>query len=357
MKKTKIPKQGQQYENYWKLTVEYSDIFDLKFNNVLKLIVDYVDENGLIDNEINSKQYNELQDVIGNVYTKADAASTRKSINQFLKLGFINNGCRGYHFLTKKFLNETDKKIKSTYFSRILYDNSSFKRSVTHFSQENEYNFLLKTLEECGVITKEEFAGIMLVDVATNKKGYLTKEELDVQNKIAEKIRFKDRKYNQQNYVFNFCKYLSGISFGNSAIAINEDLITKEEKALTRDSYLQRIYKDGLLQESILVGRKGMCFVEQLAYPVLIASHIKPYRYCNIDEQFDIDNGLLLSKNIDSLFDLGYISFNEDGSIICSKQLDKDVVKKVLNYALDSVFLNPKRIDYLKYHRTHIFRT
>ncbi len=356
MAKTKTPKDNQQYENYWKLTVEYTDIFDLRFNNVLKIIVDYIDRNKLADSGMTSKQYAELQTIIGNVYKKADAASTRKSINQFLKLGFINNKCMGYHFLTKSFLDENDRDIKASFFSRILYDNASFERSVTKVSNANEYNFLLKTLEECVVLTKEELAGIMLVDVATNTKGYLSKTEVIEQNKVAEVIGFQERKYNQLNYIFNFCQYLSGVSFGNNRISIDSSLITMEEKSVSRDPYLQRIYKEGLFQESFLAGNYKKCFVEKLAYPVLIASHIKPYRDCISSEQFDTENGLLLSKNFDSLFDLGYITFDDKGQIICSKQLDKDVVKHVSSYVLDSVFLNPKREFYMNYHRNNVFR-
>ena len=356
MAKTKTPKDNQQYENYWKLTVEYTDIFDFRFNNVLKIIVDYIDKNNLVDSEITSEEYSDLQTIIGNVYKKADAASTRKSINQFLKLGFINNRCMGYHFLTKAFLNETNRDIKASFFSRILYDNASFERSVTKASVANEYNFLLKTLEECVVLTKEELAGIMLVDVASNTKGFLSRSEVDSQNRVAEAIGFQERKYNQMNYIFNFCQYLSGVSFGNNRISIDPNLITIEEKTVTRDPYLQRIYKEGLFQESFLAGYNRKCFVEKLAYPVLIASHIKPYRECDVSEQFDIENGLLLSKNFDSLFDLGYITFDDKGQIICSKQLDRDVVKHVSLYALDQVFLNSKRENYMNFHRNNVFR-
>lgn len=34
----------QKYENYWKLTVEYSNINGSRFNNTLEAIVDFIDE-------------------------------------------------------------------------------------------------------------------------------------------------------------------------------------------------------------------------------------------------------------------------------------------------------------------------
>ena len=65
--------------------------------------------------------------------------------------------------------------------------------------------------------------------------------------------------------------------------------------------------------------------VEKLAYPVLIASHIKPFFISNDVEAYDPNNGFLLSRNIDSLFDLGYITFTENGEIIFIDTISPDV--------------------------------
>ena len=42
---TKKAKKNQQYDEYWKLTVEYTNIFGAQFNNTLKVIVKYIDDN------------------------------------------------------------------------------------------------------------------------------------------------------------------------------------------------------------------------------------------------------------------------------------------------------------------------
>ena len=44
---TKKAKEEQQYDSYWKLTVEYSDIHGTLFNNVLDLIVKFIDNHRL----------------------------------------------------------------------------------------------------------------------------------------------------------------------------------------------------------------------------------------------------------------------------------------------------------------------
>lgn len=56
--------------------------------------------------------------------------------------------------------------------------------------------------------------------------------------------------------------------------------------------------------------------LEKLAYPVLIASHIKPFILSDDTEAYDPNNGLLLSRTLDSLFDLKYISFDDEGNMV-----------------------------------------
>lgn len=111
---------SQQYDSYWKLTVEYTDIHDSKFNNTLKMIIKFIDDNNLVNKTYNMKYYKKLQEIIYSVYPKADKASVRKSINQFVKLGFIEPYLKGYHNLTKKFLNTTNKELKKSLFSTIF---------------------------------------------------------------------------------------------------------------------------------------------------------------------------------------------------------------------------------------------
>lgn len=56
---------------------------------------------------------------------------------------------------------------------------------------------------------------------------------------------------------------------------------------------------------------------------ILISSHIKGWSECNEDERLDVDNGILLSPHIDSLFDKHLISFEDDGTIMISDKVSK----------------------------------
>ncbi len=114
---------------------------------------------------------------------------------------------------------------------------------------------------------------------------------------------------------------------------------------------MHRLYKNQLKEECEEIYGRPMCVLERLSYPVLIASHIKPFIESDENEAYDPNNGLLLSKTIDSLFDLKYISFTDEGAILFSKILSKDVKEFWGKYKLENVILTEKRKKYLKFHR------
>lgn len=104
---------------------------------------------------------------------------------------------------------------------------------------------------------------------------------------------------------------------------------------------------------------EGRCRVTGISdQRFLIASHIKPWRLSDDQEKLDGCNGLLLSPHIDRLFDLGYISFEDDGTIKKSPDLPTDVWAAW--GLLDNVNVgrfNDKQSAYLGFHRSNVFRS
>ncbi len=338
--------------------MEYSDFYGKPFNDVLRMIVEYIDKKVDKTVGITQEAYQELQKWIRSVYPK-NAISTRKSINQFFKFGFIHNFGKGYHYLTREFLEATDEEQKRLLLSRIVYDNASFSRSLKNPSDLNEMKFLIKTLEACEKISKDELLAVMFTDITTVEKGFLTPKEL--RQKYAEILidETAKRKYNQRNYLFNVCAKLTDIYAYDNVLSLDKrTTVDHKEKSKVRDPYLQRLYKIQLINEykKVYCAERGKCVMERLAYPVLIASHIKPYAVCDEEEAFHVDNGLLLSKNMDSLFDNGYITFDEQGKVVTSPLLDGEVAKYVQKFALDGKTFHQGRKKFMQYHREHVFK-
>jgi hypothetical protein len=84
----------------------------------------------------------------------------------------------------------------------------------------------------------------------------------------------------------------------------------------------------------------------------LIASHIKPWRLSTPIEKLDGNNGLWLSPHVDKLFDLGLISFRDNGDILFS---GKEVRQVMSHWSLDSELsigrLSSGQMKYLRFHR------
>lgn len=92
---------------------------------------------------------------------------------------------------------------------------------------------------------------------------------------------------------------------------------------------------------------------------ILIASHIKPYAKSNEKEQFDVNNGFIFTPTYDRLFDKGFISFNDDKTMLVSVWLSPLNQKRLNIYngkKIEKLPLNDERKKYLEYHRNNIFK-
>lgn len=344
----------QKYEYYWSLTNAFTS-YDLngKFYNTLKTCIEFIDMYS--DEEYSEQKYQRLQDELNKILPKNDI-SIRKSINQLVKMGFINPFLVSYHPQAKDFLSARTNKKAETLLSKIVYSNASLNRAVNEESELKELNFLINTLIEYGKLSKEEITGLMLVDLSKTTEVFLNQEDLEYYKEYAIKIEFYKRKYNQVSHFCNLLGKLDNLTFIQGDLYFTEDAqrIFGEDLQLIakrRDPYLHRLYKNQLQEECEEIYGKIHCVLEKLSYPVLIASHIKPFIFSNDNEAYDPNNGLLLSRTIDSLFDLKYISFTDDGQMLFSKRISDDVKEFWKDYRLDDNLLNEQRKGFLSYHR------
>jgi hypothetical protein len=89
---------------------------------------------------------------------------------------------------------------------------------------------------------------------------------------------------------------------------------------------------------------------------ILRASHIKPWRYSDNVERLDVSNGILLTPNLDVLFDKGFISFEDNGKILLSKRIKPDNLQKVGAKLDMRINIKKLNITYLRWHRKNIFK-
>jgi putative restriction endonuclease len=91
---------------------------------------------------------------------------------------------------------------------------------------------------------------------------------------------------------------------------------------------------------------------------LLVASHIQPWHRCATNEaRLDPFNGLMLTPTYDRLFDRGYISFNPESRLIISRDLPREDISKIrLDPNLETPAFRGEQLQYLAYHRDHVFK-
>jgi len=125
----------------------------------------------------------------------------------------------------------------------------------------------------------------------------------------------------------------------------------------TKRETIVRIGQD-VFRKKVLLYWKGKSCVSGVDLPeLLVAAHIKPFSLCNEQENSDIFNALLLTDTEHSLFDLGLISFENDGSLLVSTKLTDNQIKLLgLQKGFKIEGLDSNHVKYLSYHRNNIFK-
>ena len=145
-------------------------------------------------------------------------------------------------------------------------------------------------------------------------------------------------------------------SYAERAKSIDEEIEKLNLQGKERETLIKTRVGQGIFRDLLFSRYSGCCLCGVNNPQLLVASHIKPWAKCNPDEKLDADNGFLLCPSHDKLFDLGYITFSDDGRIIISKELGK--INQLFMNINDSmkITLTEKNKKYLEYHRNNIFK-
>lgn len=101
---------------------------------------------------------------------------------------------------------------------------------------------------------------------------------------------------------------------------------------------------------------QGCAITKCRLFSVLKASHIKPWHASSDEERLDPWNGLLLTPNLDALFDFGWISFGSDGSLLLAESLKKSERALLVADSSRLIKVSQKHEYYLAYHRKNVFK-
>lgn len=161
-----------------------------------------------------------------------------------------------------------------------------------------------------------------------------------------------------KNNIFEIIPY--NIKDGHRELSIKENAELFSHSGIHSSSVTETEYSLNLrtaqyLFRNKLLKKYDKCFLCDIDfYPLLIASHIKPWAHSNDFERIDINNGLLLCAHHDKLFDAGYISFNNN-TLVVSDMINNREIIKINNFNKLYKF-NIKQQSYISYHFKKVFQ-
>ena len=131
----------------------------------------------------------------------------------------------------------------------------------------------------------------------------------------------------------------------------DESTLSKPNETERRGLVTSRVGQ-GFYRNKILFRWGEKCAVTGLSITtVLIASHIHPWKDATDEERLDVGNGILLSPNLDALFDKHFISFEDNGSILISDLLSESERNVLGLVGLSLSMVYDDMTQYLALHR------
>jgi len=108
----------------------------------------------------------------------------------------------------------------------------------------------------------------------------------------------------------------------------------------------------GYYRQQVINKWKGKCPLTGIdELPILISSHIVPWSESDDDERLDVENGILLSPNLDALFDRHLISFDDYGELLISSKLSEKNIENLNLLSLPNIEINERMLKYIRRHR------
>ena len=150
------------------------------------------------------------------------------------------------------------------------------------------------------------------------------------------------------------------VEFNPFQSAVAEEAFPRIDLSETTSLQLTEVRsKQSLFKRRLLTVEKQCRMTGIADLRFLRASHIKPWARCaDGDERVDGSNGLLLSPHADFLFDRGWITFEDNGSLVRSSHLPNEVINRIgldMTQGRNCGAFFDKQRTYLEYHRNAVF--
>jgi hypothetical protein len=180
----------------------------------------------------------------------------------------------------------------------------------------------------------------------------------------------KYRELNRNIYEFKLMPDFDGYSNLPAAVQIERELVKVLESQSNKIPVVTSVERlitarvgQISFRKALLHSRNAKCaFTGITEASLLIAGHIKPWNVSTNEERLSPQNGLLFTPTYDRLFNNGFISFQENRTLMISPLLSRQTVRLLKlqpGMEVEIPILGPSNLErrqFLEYHRKRIFR-
>ncbi|KAF5065419.1 HNH endonuclease [anaerobic digester metagenome] len=238
----------------------------------------------------------------------------------------------------------------------VLVDFQNWMSTHTSLSDSSIYkytrgvNTISKEMLELSIIKKDLLA-MNLVELDLFIVKILNNEQFITKNTKGNKMYSNSLKQYRLFAIDTFEDYEPFDKLIDDIQCSNID--TTEKESIIKSRVGQGQYRKNLIDKY-----DGTCIVTGINYEkLLVASHIKPWSICNNHERIDTENGLLLSANMDKLFDNGLITFSNGGKMYVSSLVGNANEQRLhIDHTITVNLKSAGRmLEYLEFHRDVLF--
>lgn len=258
--------------------------------------------------------------------------------------------------LPESILNRLDKTR-----SEKISLNTAYLLGKLNIENDEDYEKLIQFLDDVNNEIKQKIIRIMINQ--GKYSGYDFDEYLQViggiKKNVVKDIAIKKEKQNAFEQIYEDNNKLKKTNKSNIQKRIHKSniqkrinkLITQKHipmyiKTKTRNPQLQKLYREGI------INRYKKCIITGMSINVCEAAHIIPFSESDKDNNFNIDNGLLLNATLHKLFDKYHLSINP--ITLCveinKKSEDYEHIKSYNNHHINILKEYKDTITKLKYH-------
>lgn len=272
------------------------------------------------------------------------------------KFNILEKGDRIY------FLNKKDKSLngrKIIGMGRFIeYRVETVEKAWIKHQSNNGYDnikSMLKTLNngKTNIKSKDSKIGCIILNDIIFFDEYIDPKEVYIN--FEKNIQMgKSISLKEENLIL---KCMDGI--GNGVLDIDEEIALTGEEDFDEGREINRKVNVRVNQDKFrrkLLRKYKNCLICGIDKKDLLrASHSKPWKVSNSKEKVDVNNGLLLCANHDCLYDRFLITFDDNGKIIISSNIDTENRKRLNINEEITIDVSDYCKKYIEWHRCEFF--